>query len=193
MLLLLACAPLAANAAPVPKEDDTANLLRAYGTWSDPDKDCKYVLKGGELRVSLPKDEHLLAPEREGRKNNAPRLLSEVKGDFTAVVRVTFPVPERVPKGFWPYCSGGLIAWESNERYFVVRRSGGDVNGNQEAIWTTQTTGLAIKIRVQGLGKPAESAFVRLKREGKKAIVGWSRDGKAWKDDEPVDVEWGGR
>src|SRR5262245_45813415 len=103
LLILFVVAPLAVRAAPVPPEDDVAKLQRAYGAWSDPEKDSRWTLKDGELRVSLPRADRLLGVERQGATNNAPRVLREVEGDFTAVVRVSFPLPERVPKGYWPY------------------------------------------------------------------------------------------
>ena len=121
------------------------------------------------------------------------RVLREVEGGFPAVVRVTFPVPKRVPDEHWPYCSGGLVAWESEKEHLVIRRCGGDVNGNPEAIWSHHTTEDGGKDSVQGGEKTAESAFVRLKREGKKVIVGWSRDGKMWKEFEAAEMAWGAK
>jgi regulation of enolase protein 1 (concanavalin A-like superfamily) len=191
--LLLACCPVAVSAAPVPKEDGAARLRTAYGDWLDPDKDCKYVLKGDELRISLPKSEHLPGgKEREGASINAPRVLREVEGDFTAVVRVAFPVPERVPDRFNPYCSGGLLAWESEKAYLVVRRAGGIVigPGEGETLFCSHATPNSIEFSGQGLGKPAGSAFIRMRREGNKVVVGSSRDGKTWKELKPKDVAW---
>jgi regulation of enolase protein 1 (concanavalin A-like superfamily) len=192
-LLMLACFPFALCAAQVKKEDDAAKLERAYGAWTDADKDCKYVLKDGELRVSLPAAWHIMWKQRRGAKNNAPRVLREVEGDFTAVVRVKFQVPKSVPEEHWPYCSGGLVAWESEKEHLVIRRCGGAVNGYPEAVWSHHVTTAGTTDSVLELDKPAESAFLRLKREGKKAIVGWSRDGKAWKEFEPADVAWGAK
>ncbi len=192
-ILLLACFPFAISAAPVPPDDRAAKLALAYGVWTDPDKDCKFALKEGELRVSLPAAWHLLWPSREGSTNNAPRVLREVEGDFTAVVQVTFPLPKRVPKDFWPYCSGGLVAWESDKVHLIVRRSGGEVNGSEEAIFSTHNTATVCRMSVQPLDKRAESAYLRLKREGNKATTAWSRDGKKWKESDPADVAWGAK
>jgi regulation of enolase protein 1 (concanavalin A-like superfamily) len=193
LLPLLACAPIAVSAAPVPKEDDAAELARAYGTWTDPDKACKFTLKEGELRVSLPADRHLLGTQHKGARNSAPRALREVEGDFTAVVRVTFPLRERVPKANWPYYSGGVLAWESDKEYLVIRRCGGAVDGSREAMWSHHMTGTASRLSIQEPEKQAESAYLRLKREGKKVATGWSRDGKAWKELDSVDVAWGAK
>jgi hypothetical protein len=128
-----------------------------------------------------------------GSTNNAPRALRELVGDFTAVVRVTFPVPKRVPEDFWPYCSGALIAWESAKNYLIIRRGAGDVNGSLEAIWIQHYASGGCLDSSLPLKKQADSAFLRLKREGDKVIPGWSRDGKAWKDLEPAEVTWRAR
>ena len=189
-LLLLGVVPLVLSAAPIPKESEASKLYRIYGTWSDPHKDSKFALKGSELRVALPAAERLVGKEREGARDNAPRALREVEGDFTAIVRVTFPVPERVPMSYWPYCSGGIVAWESDKSYLVARRTGGKVNGSAETIWSHVIYETQTIATIQGVEKRADAAFVRLKREGNKAIVGRSRDGKAWKDFVPFDVAW---
>jgi hypothetical protein len=130
--------------------------------------------------------------------DNAPRALREVDGDFTAVVRVTIPIPDKdkLPEDRgWPYCSGGLVARESDEGYFVVRLCGGGVNGHREATWGYHRSAKEQVIKVKNLGAPAGKAFVRLRREGNKVAAGWSRDGKEWKDfdRDPQDVTWGAK
>jgi hypothetical protein len=193
-LLLLACASLTATvvAAPVPPQADLTAIERAYGAWSDPDKDCNFKLTGGELKVSIPTSDHMLGKPLEGVTNNAPRALREVDGDFTAVVRVVIPVPDKLPMRAWPFCSGGLVAWESDQKHFGVWLCGGGVNGIREAIWGFHRTATEQRSMIVGLGAPTGKAFVRLKREGQKVTAGWSRDGKQWKED-PQDVAWGAK
>lgn len=195
LLVLLAGAPFGAVAAPVPSPDDRAKLAQAYGVWTNPDKDCTFKLTGGEIKVSLPAANHLLGKRYEGATDNAPRALREVEGDFTAVVRVVIPIPDRLPKTFEPHSAGGLLAWVAEKRYFAVQFAGGRSFGTKapEAI-----TGLHLREKDelmlgQELGKPTGTAFVRLKREGKKVTAGWSRDGKMWKDFEPQEVAWGAK
>jgi regulation of enolase protein 1 (concanavalin A-like superfamily) len=189
-LLLLAIAPLVLSAAPVPKRNDAARLKEIYGTWDDPDKDCAFAFKGDKLGISLPAAWHVLWPSLRGSTNNAPRVLREVEGDFTAVVRVTFPVPKQVPQEFWPFCSGGLVAWESDKRFMILRRSGGDVNGESEAIFLHHNTNDRVGMTVAPVGERGESAYLRLKREGKKIVPSWTRDGKSWKRVSAYDCVW---
>jgi regulation of enolase protein 1 (concanavalin A-like superfamily) len=195
--LLVGIIVLAGGAAPVLKDGAAEQLKAAYGTWLDPDKDCKYVLKGDELKIAIPKAEHLLKAAHmvQNPKHNAPRVFREVEGNFTAVVRVTFPVPDRLRKGFDPFCSGGLVAWESDDTYLMLRRCGGDLSGPGpgESIFLSDIKPGRTGWSYHPLGKPAESAFVRLKREGKQVAAGWSRDGKSWKDLKPTVVAWGAK
>ena len=194
VLWLLACPPFAAMAAPIPPEDDRTKLQRMYGTWADPDKDCSFKLNGGELKISIPATEHRMKEVGLGAPSNAPRTLREVDGDFTAVLRVAFPIPpQRGPRGPWLFFSGGLLAWESDAEYFVVRRCGGSFNGSREAICGQQGSGKENHLTIQGFDEPAGAAFVRLKREGNKVGAGWSRDGREWKDLTQRDVTWGGK
>jgi hypothetical protein len=95
VLMLLGCAPLVAFAAPVPKEDDAARMLRIYGTAHDPDEGTEFKPSGDTLRVVVPKEPRLF--KRWGNVCNAPRAWRDVRGDFTATVRVSFPIRAAVP------------------------------------------------------------------------------------------------
>ena len=90
-----------AVATPVPRrppEDDAARLRRLYGTPADPDEDCTIeLLKGDALRLAMPASRHTV--EAAPGRMNAPHTWAEVKGDFTATVRVGFPIrPDPPPR-----------------------------------------------------------------------------------------------
>jgi hypothetical protein len=191
LLLLLVGVPLAVVAAPVPAEAEKSNVQRVYGTWTDPDNDCKFKMPGGELRVAIPATDHSLGGPLAGPEN-APRALREVDGDFTAVVRVSFPIPERGPKREGKsLCSGGLLAWAGKDDYVVVRRCAVSTNGVAESFWGSQQIGILNTTTVQDMAKPESAGFVRLKREGDKVIAGWSRDAKTWEEFDAREVDWG--
>jgi regulation of enolase protein 1 (concanavalin A-like superfamily) len=194
-ILLVGVILLAGGAAPATTDDTDEKLQAAYGTWTDPDRDCKYVLKGRELRISLPNTDHIVGKYHDRAKNNAPRILREVEGDFTAIVRVAFPIPKSFPEKFDPFCSGGLLAWESEDAYLAVRRCGGQVavGGEGESIFRTYVTKDAIRVSGKRFAKPGEWAFIRLKREGNKVTAGGSRDGKKWGEFDSENVNWGAK
>src|SRR4051812_14203958 len=83
----------AALAAPVPKEDDAARMVRVYGIAEDPDKDTGFKPSGDTLHLILPQEKRLLG----WRTANAPRVWREVRGDFTVAVRVSFPIRAEIP------------------------------------------------------------------------------------------------
>lgn len=79
VLILDTCTMLAA---PAPEP-----FKSGWGKPIDPNRDCKFVIKGSTLTIELPGGDHDLAPKRE--RFNAPRLLREVEGDFVMQVRVS--------------------------------------------------------------------------------------------------------
>src|SRR5262245_38221240 len=116
--MLLVSSPVAA---PVPDENQ---IRDRYGNWVDPDRDCKLEVKGGKLRVAIPDKLHSM--NYNAAKYNAPRLWREVEGDFTAVVRVSFPIPGGggpfAVTNRWAYHGAGLIAWASDDDHVRVLR-----------------------------------------------------------------------
>ncbi len=93
VLLLALVLPAFAVAAPVPKASDE-RLRQLFGEPTDPDKDCKFELDGKKLRITVPATAHRL--DADHKLGNAPRVVREVTGDFSAQVRVRL-VPSEVP------------------------------------------------------------------------------------------------
>lgn len=191
-------APVAA--APVPKEDDAARMRRIYGTPEDPDKDCTFKMVGDKLRIEIPAKHHSMNPNPGFM--NAPRVVGEVEGDFTAVVRVTFPIrPAPGPKAdedFNKFATGGLVAWVSDEENCQVLRREQDVNGKPRekfvrCLRLRNYTGVS----VGGIGPAVQdwpdAGYLRLTRDGKKLRAAHSRDGKEWKEHDAVEAGWGGK
>lgn len=192
LVCFFAGAVAVASAAPVPPEDEKTKMARAFGAWSAPQRDCSYVLKGGALRVALPAARRVLGTESVTSVDDAPRALREVDGDFVATVRVTVPTPDRdglTPRG---YRSAGLLAWESDRRYFVLRHAAGDIEENRLAVWC-HFHGDSNEDRIQRLRKSEDAAYLRLARTGTKLIGSWSRDGKVWKEFGTPEVMWGSK
>ena len=60
--------------------------LEGWGKVVDPDGDCKFDAARGSLSIAIPGTHHNLNP---AVRQNAPRVLQEVEGDFTVQVRVS--------------------------------------------------------------------------------------------------------
>jgi regulation of enolase protein 1 (concanavalin A-like superfamily) len=177
--------------APVPTEEALAKLDRAYGTWVNPDRDCAFKLTGGRLTISVPATDHLIGRHYETTTDNAPRTWREVEGDFTAVVRVTIPIPGPVPGLGAPRCGGGLVAWESNQGYATAQLCGGWLNGSPEGVRYFRARPGAHSLAGWGFDKPTGTGFVQIKRRGSWIRMGYSRDGKAWRETDLEEVTWG--
>jgi regulation of enolase protein 1 (concanavalin A-like superfamily) len=184
-LLLLPLASYAVSA-PVPKEDDAARLRRVYGVTIDPDKDCTVELVGDKLRVKIPETAHWFGALRA--TSEPPRVLQEIEGDFTAIVRVTFPIRDskRVEGQRIPVRAGGLLAWVDGKEYVQVLRADYDY---QETFW--QHNNAPGRTTITILKNPAERGYVRLKREGKKLIGAFSQDNKTWREFKEEEISWG--
>src|SRR5207249_10879425 len=78
---VLLLVPLAAPAAPVPKETNEQQFARLFGTPVDPNKDCEFAFDGKTLTVKVGKGDH--ARHTSGGRTGAPRTLRAAEGDFT--------------------------------------------------------------------------------------------------------------
>src|SRR5687767_5689900 len=65
--------------------------IAGWGTWVDPDGDCAVSKAGDAVTITVSPAVHDLWPENPepARRANAPRVLRDVRGDFSAEVTVT--------------------------------------------------------------------------------------------------------
>jgi regulation of enolase protein 1 (concanavalin A-like superfamily) len=90
----------------------------------DPDGDCTFRAEGDRLTIAVPATAHDLSAE--AGRTNAPRVLRDVTGDFTAHVTVSGVVrpgagstlPDRVP-----YQGAGLLLWHDANNYVRLERA----------------------------------------------------------------------
>ncbi len=115
----------------------SADLL---GPLIDPDKDCKLTKDEDNLKmkIEIPGKLHSLAPEITKRTNrkkslhNAPMTLTDVEGDFVALVEVTGEINpgSATPKDrqgiVIPFTvqSAGLILYQDRDNFFRLERAG---------------------------------------------------------------------
>ena len=92
--------------------------------------DCQLKPEGPRLLISIPGSLHVLSPQLH--KFNAPRLLSTIKGDFTALVAVTggimpgtdpLPLADGQPPLPFTFQSAGLLAWVDEANYLRLERT----------------------------------------------------------------------
>ena len=100
------------------KKRERWDFVSGWGDPADPDKDCKIRRDKDSLTIEMPGSDHDYDPAR--KRVNAPRLLSELEGDFDLVVRVRIdyrPSARSTVKGQPSFVSAGflLIYPEANE------------------------------------------------------------------------------
>ena len=131
---------------PIRASADLARLIKAFGPKSmsllgpliDPSKDCRLDKDDQNFRfkIDIPGKLHTLSPELVARKNqplhNSPMTLTEVEGDFAAIVEVTGDInPGPTPPNdrqvrTLPFTvqSAGLIIYQDKNNFFRLERAG---------------------------------------------------------------------
>jgi regulation of enolase protein 1 (concanavalin A-like superfamily) len=179
LLPLLLVLPALTVAAPVPKGTEADRLRRLFGTPVDPDGECKFLLDGARLRITVPNSPHMLDPGR--RVTNAPRTAREVEGDFTATVTARLIQPAR--GAGQPVFEVGLVVWHDEQNFAKIGRSlrfqgegvqiggtgAGTVAGRQQFGWG-----------MGGAGYDTENVALRATRTGNTIKMAISKDGKHW-------------
>ena len=117
-VVLLAAVPLLAIAAVA---EDGAKEIEGWGTWIDPDGDCQVAAEDDAVVITVSPTVHDLWPENPEAKQraNAPRILRDVSGDFTAEVKVAGTV-----LGGEFFRSGAMLIWQDERNFVRFERAG---------------------------------------------------------------------
>lgn len=184
--LTFVAVPLAV-AAPVPKDGAAARLARTYGTKSDPARDATFDLTGDVLRIHIPKRELTARAfgQLGGEPPNvhpaaAPRVWREVHDDFTATVRVTFPLTLAKAKAAGGVRAAGLVVWASEKEHLFLARVEWVSGKPKESFYLRYTSETGRASECDNQDPVANSGFLRLECRGGKISGGYSRDGKEW-------------
>ena len=165
--------------------------LPGWGQPFNPDGDCGISLEENALVIRVPRTPHDLSAEM-GRVN-APRVLQEVEGDFSAQVKVCGAIRPTAPgtvAGHLAYQAGGLLLWGDNRNYVRLERAALYREGTVQPI-------AAFEARVKGelagarsCEVPDQDAWLRLERRGNRLFGAVSPDGRVWTPLEPLEVEF---
>jgi regulation of enolase protein 1 (concanavalin A-like superfamily) len=161
------------------EEDSFPPVTAAWNAPVDPDGDCQFRDEGGKLTITLPeKKSHDLSVEN--RRMNAPRLLRDVEGDFTAQVHVTGEFPDN------SIVAAGLLLMADEKTY--VRLERGRVGERAACYWEQRQDGKKMPDSAI-LFAPETEGYVLLERRGGKVFGSHSTDGKAWTNLKPFDID----
>ncbi len=168
-----------------------------WGGVVDPDGDCDFKLAGGALSCVIPGTLHDL--NIDINKNNGPRVVQEIEGDFIAQVKVTGsfrPGPLRTGPKSVPYNGGGLLVWLDDSNYIRLERAAMFRNNRVLGFlaFESREHGQRAQVHNKGGLNPEEDLWLRIERHGSVIEGSWSRDGRVWeKMESMVDIRWPGR
>jgi regulation of enolase protein 1 (concanavalin A-like superfamily) len=167
-----------------------------WGEVVDPDGDCTLRLQGGDLLCDVPGTLHDLNIDIS--RNNAPRVVQEVEGDFVAEVKVAGsfqPGPVRTGPRSVPFNGGGLLAWSNEGNYVRLERASMHRNDRVVGflVFESREQGTRAAVHNKGGLDPGAELRLRLERRGKVLSGSWSADGRDWEPLEPMEVDWPAR
>ncbi len=164
--------------------------LTGWGQPFNPDGDCGIALEDDALVIRVPRTPHDLTAEL-GRLN-APRVLQDVEGDFTARVKVCGTLrPAAAPSvpGHVAYQAGGLLLWADGRNYVRLERAALNRDGAARpmAAFEARAQGALAGARATEIAD--QDAWLRLERRGRGLSGAVSPDGQRWTEFEPLEVD----
>lgn len=99
--------------------------LEGWGTIANQRKDCKFTVKDDRLTITVPGTPHNL--NKQISDLSAPRVLTDVEGDFTIQVKVSgdfdpSPISTVAPRGK-AYNGAGLLLWVNEDLFLRLERN----------------------------------------------------------------------
>ena len=174
---------------PMPKPAEMPKL--AWDKPIDPNGDCTFENSGEKLTITVPGTYHDLNV-KDGR-TDAPRMVRDVEGDFTAQVRVSgdfHPSTTSSAPGQDSFLGAGLVLWSDAKTLVRLERAARHkMNRVQDAHWEVWGGGQRKPIGLIFTRLGGEEAYLRLERRGDKVHASVSEDGTKWSTLDPLDIE----
>jgi regulation of enolase protein 1 (concanavalin A-like superfamily) len=161
-----------------------AGNLPGWGDPVDPDRDCEIRVVEKALVIKVPGTPHVLRAAAGQR--NAPRVLRDIEGNFTAQVKVLATFATGVASQ-----GAGLLLWQ-DERNFVLLERTADDAGIRFEYWRDG--------QLQGgdpvpntAPEPGSATWLRLTRHISTLKAEVSQDGETWTELKSVPIRLSSR
>jgi regulation of enolase protein 1 (concanavalin A-like superfamily) len=159
----------------------------------DPDGDCAFLRDMSGLTIEVPGRHHDLAVEHG--LMNAPRLLRDVQGDFTAQATVSGSFRPSVGSTSGqnvPFLGAGLVVMDGDKTYARLERAamykGGQVVSS--VLWELRINGQVASSPWPGFTPQEDKVlYLRLQRQGDRLLASVSQDGNTWTPAQPLSVK----
>jgi hypothetical protein len=160
-------------------------IVADMGAFEDPSGDCHMASSGDKTVIDVPGTMHDLSM-LPGRGINAPRILSEVDGDFQVEVQVDWkgsPVDPPAPSSPIAFHGAGILVWSTDEiRLLRLERAAFVRNGELQnyVLFEQQSRGGP----TQEYDGPCNQGplQLRLARRGNLLLGSYRGDGTGWRE-----------
>jgi regulation of enolase protein 1 (concanavalin A-like superfamily) len=150
--------------------------VAGWGTFTDPDGDCRCNKVGDALILKVPAGSHDL----KASTLNAPRVLQDVRGDFRIDVKVIASQGDAVGS----YQAPGLLVW-NNRDYLRLER----VRNTSGALSVTLELHVGGSMANQQIASlPDKDTWLRLQRRGGYLLAFYRIEGELWTPLRPVEI-----
>ena len=173
-------------------QDKPAIGIRGWGEVVDPDKDCQIRVDGRKVVVTVPDAAHDFAGEL--KRWNAPRILTEVKGEFIIDVKVSgeFKPTEgsniETRRG---YNGAGILLIKDKNNHLSLQRGAVNLDGKIRHYLNFELRKDAeLATSLYEIDLEDAATYLRLERRGQKVYGMGSKDGINWKSYDPIDVDF---
>lgn len=164
-------------------------FLKGWGQATDPDGDCRLEQKENKLIVHVPGRNHNLAAG--SGPLNAPTVLTPIRGEFVAMVKVTGsvrPGTESTVREGLPYNGTGLLLWAGRENYVRLERAGMIRDGAFISYVNFEHFSGGRRAFSKGREFQDRPSYLRLEHREGKVFASASYDGVTWAPFAPLEI-----
>jgi regulation of enolase protein 1 (concanavalin A-like superfamily) len=155
-------------------------IVRSFSGSLDPDGDCKIAAQP-VVTITVPGANHDLVLKPPYVKQNAPRVLDDIKGDFRLAVKIAkFPTPkaDTSANNQLSYVGAGVLIWKDDRNYLRLERAAEGNAGSHYAFLEGFLDGKEICSEQRDVED--RDAYLSVTRQGNNFTFETSTDGSEW-------------
>jgi regulation of enolase protein 1 (concanavalin A-like superfamily) len=157
-----------------------AQIVRALSAVIDPDGDCKFNAEP-VVTIIVPGTNHDLARKESYAKQNAPRVLDDIKGDFRLAVKVAAfptPKPDTSANKQLSFVGAGVLVWQDDRNYVRLERVAEGNSGAHFVLLESYVDGKEASSDRHDIDD--RDTYLRVTREGNNLTFETGADGSDW-------------
>jgi regulation of enolase protein 1 (concanavalin A-like superfamily) len=170
--------------------DKPAQVVRTLSAAVDPDGDCQFTAEP-EVTITVPGTNHDLARTSSYVKQNAPRVLDDIKGDFRLAVKVgTFPTPKpgTSSNNVSSLVGAGLLVWQDDQNYIRLERVAEGNSGSHVVLLEAVMDGNEVNSERRDIDD--SDTYLRVSREGNAFTFESGAVGSNWSKLKTLDLKF---